>query len=282
MPIVTVRQLIEAGTHFGTRSSRWHPRMKPFIFGKRNQIHIIDLKQTTRALVEAHYFVAKLAKSNKSILFVGTKRQAKEVVRDAALSIGMPYVTERWLGGTLTNIETIRASIRRLEDIEAEMGAANYYREAKKHQARQAREQRRILRNLEGVRNMTKRPDALVVIDSGRELTAVREARRLDIPVIALLDTDCDPDLVNLPIPGNDDGIRSIQTVMKVILDGWAKGKSEQVSRVEPGGEGDAKAAPEAPAGGDTPPVSDSTAPASAAPAAAEAAPAGPEATSGA
>jgi small subunit ribosomal protein S2 len=233
MAIITVKQLIEAGVHFGTKSSRWHPKMKPFIFGKRNGIHIIDLKQTAQALIQAYYFSAKLSKANKSILLVGTKRQAKEVIRDAARSLGMPFVTERWLGGTLTNLETIRMSIRRLDDIEAEIARPDYHRESKKVQSRHTRERRRILRNLEGVRNMTKLPDAVFVVDPGREMTVVREARRLNIPVIGLLDTDCDPEQVNLPVPGNDDGIRSIQTVISVILEGWNKGKADQVTRSE-------------------------------------------------
>lgn len=242
MAIITVKQLIEAGVHFGTKSSRWHPKMEPYIFGKRNGIHIIDLKQTTRALIQAYYFVSSLAKANKSILLVGTKRQAKDVVRDAARSIGQPFVSERWLGGTLTNNETIRSSVRRLDEIEAEMARPDYLRLSKKEQARYARERRRILRNLEGVRNMTKLPDALFVVDPKSEETAVREARRLQIPVLALLDTDCDPDQVNLAIPGNDDGIRAIQMVIKVIIDGYNNGRAQQVSRQEP------TAAEEAPA----------------------------------
>lgn len=234
MAVVTIKQLIESGVHFGTKSSRWHPKMGPYIFGKRSGIHIIDLKQTAKSLIETYYFVSQLAKANKTILLVGTKRQAKDVVRDAARSIGMPYVSERWLGGTLTNNETIRSSVRRLDDIEAEMARPEYQRQSKKVQARWTRERRRILRNLEGVRNMTKLPDAIFVVDPKSEETAVREARRLDIPVIGLLDTDCDPEAVNLPIPGNDDGIRAIQTVVKVIIDGYNNGRGEQVTVAAP------------------------------------------------
>jgi len=230
MAIVNVKELLEAGVHYGTAASMWHPRMKPFIYGKRNSIHIIDVRQTVRGLIEAYYYAVKLGKANKTLLFVGTKRQAKDVVREAARSAGMPYVTERWLGGTLTNFETIRASIRRLEDIEREMNQPEYIRQSKKIQSRHMREKRRVLRNLEGVRNMTKQPDALFVVDPNKEMSAVREAQRLNIPIIGLVDTDCDPDLVNLPIPGNDDGIRSIQAVVKVVLDGLAKGRAEQVS----------------------------------------------------
>ena len=165
MAITTIKELIEAGVHYGTRASKWHPRMKPFIFGKRKDVHIIDLRETARGLVQAHHFAVQLARQNKSMLFVSTKRQAREVLRDAARSVGMPYVCERWLGGTLTNNETIRMSIRRLDKIEEEMAKPEYYREGKKQQARYARERRRILRNLEGVRNMAKLPEAMVVID---------------------------------------------------------------------------------------------------------------------
>ena len=231
MAIVTIKDLIEAGVHYGTKASMWHPRMKQYIFGKRKDVYIIDLKETAKALINAHHYVAKLARGNKQVLFVGTKRQAKEVVRDAARSVGMPFICERWLGGTLTNNETIRSSIRRLDTIEEEMARPDYSRASKKAQARYARERRRILRNLEGVRTMTKLPDALFVVDPGKETTAVREARRLNIPVIALIDTDTDPDQVNLPIPGNDDGIRSIQAVVRVLIEGIKAGRSQQTTR---------------------------------------------------
>jgi len=233
MPIVTIKGLMEAGVHYGTKSSLWHPGMRPYIFAKRNGVHIIDLKATAKALIQAHYFFKKLAKANKSVLFVGTKRQSKDVTRESARSVGMPYVVERWLGGTMTNLETIRSSIRRLEEIEKEMAEPDYFRRPKKVQARHGRQRRRIVRNLEGVRNMTKLPDALFVIDARKEMTAIREARRLDIPVVALLDTDCDPGQVNLPIPGNDDGIRSIQLVMGVILDALRQGRQAQIQRKE-------------------------------------------------
>ena len=230
MAIVNVKELLEAGVHFGTSASMWHPKMKPFIYGKRNSIHIIDIKQTVRGLIQAYYYAAKLGKANKTIVFVGTKRQAKEVIREAARAIGMPYVAERWLGGTLTNFEQIRLSIRRLDEIEKQMARPDYVRESKKVQARQARERRRILRNLEGVRTMNKMPDAIFIVDPKKELSAVHEAQRLGIPIIGLVDSDTDPEMVNLPIPGNDDGIRAIQAVVKVLVEGYQKGRSEQVS----------------------------------------------------
>jgi len=230
MAIVALKDLLDAGVHFGTAAKLWHPRMKPFIFGKKNGVHILDIRETVKGLILAHHYAAQLTRAGKTVLFVGTKRQARDVVRDAARSVGMPFVVERWLGGTLTNFETIRLSIRRLDAIEQEVNSPEYFRQPKKVQARHARERRRILRNLEGVRNMTRLPDALFVIDPRKELSAVREAQRLGLPIIGLVDTDTDPDLVNLPIPGNDDGIRAIQAVIKVFIDGLAKGRGEQNS----------------------------------------------------
>ena len=231
MAITTAKDLLESGVHFGTNSSLWHPRNAPNIFGKRGGIHIIDIKATAKGLIQAYYYAAKLAKANKTILFVGTKRQAKDCVRESARAVGMPFVAERWLGGTLTNFETIRSSIRRLDSIETQMAKHEYIRESKKVQSRDARERRRIMRNLEGVRTMSKLPDAVFMIDPKHEITAVKEATRMGIPIIGLVDSDTDPAMVNLAIPGNDDGIRSIQVVLKVIIDGINKGRSDTVTR---------------------------------------------------
>lgn len=268
MAIITVQELIEAGAHYGTKSSMWHPKMAPYIFGTRNKVHIIDLRETARALIQTYYYAAKLAKANKTILFVGTKRQAKDVLRDAARAVGMPFVTERWLGGLLTNNETIRSSIKRLDAIEEEMADPGYSRLSKKKQARDTRERRRVLRNLEGVRMMGKLPDALFVIDPAKENSAVREAKRIGIPVIGLLDTDCNPQHINLPIPANDDGIRSIQSVVKVLLDGIRHGRSQQVDVAErPEGEAAAagqttgEAAPSAPSAAAEQPAAEAAAP---------------------
>jgi len=233
MAIVTLKELLDSGIHFGTASSLWNPRMAPYLYGKRGGIHIVDIRQTARQLIHAHYYVAKMAKANKTLLFVGTKRQARDVVRDAAKAAGMPYVAERWLGGTLTNFETVRSSVRRLDDIESRMNTAEYMRQSKKVQARDGRERRRILRNLEGVRTMSKLPDAIFIVDPKHEETTVLEARRLGIPLIGLVDSDTDPTMVDLPIPGNDDGIRAIQLAIKVLVDGFARGRSEQVTKVE-------------------------------------------------
>jgi small subunit ribosomal protein S2 len=230
MAIVNAKDLIDAGVHFGTNASLWHPKNKPFIHGKRNAVHIVDVKATLKGLINAYYYVAKLAKANKTILFVGTKRQAKDVVRDSARAVGMPFVAERWLGGTLTNFDTVRSAIRRLDEIENRMARPEYMRESKKIQARDGRERRRILRNLEGVRTMSKMPDAMFVVDPKHEETAIAEAHRMGIPVIALVDTDTDPTQVSLAIPGNDDGIRAIQVVIKVLVDGINKGRADGVS----------------------------------------------------
>lgn len=236
MPIVDLQSLLASGIHFGSSTSLWHPRMAPYLYGTHRGIHIIDIRHTARQLVRAYYYAAKLGSENKVLLFVGTKRQAKDVIRDAARATGMPYVAERWLGGTLTNFETVRSSVRRLDAIEERINSAAYLRESKKIQARDLRERRRILRNLEGVRTMTRLPDALFVIDPQYEATAVHEARRLGIPIVALVDSDTDPTLVDLPIPGNDDGIRPIQLVVKVIVDGLQKGRSSQFTP-QPAGE---------------------------------------------
>ena len=202
---IVVKDLIDAGVHFGHRASRWNPKMKPYIYGKRNQIHIIDVKETVRGLLRASKFFHRVASSNGLILFVGTKRQASETIVEQCNRCGMPYVTERWLGGTLTNFRTIRSRLERLEEL---------------------RERKKIERNLSGIRHMTRLPEALLVVDPHREHIAVAEARKLGIKVVALLDTDCDPDLVDLPIPGNDDSMRSIELLLKRLADSISEGKA--------------------------------------------------------
>lgn len=231
MAIVKAKDLLDAGAQFGHSTSRWNPKMDPYILGKRNKIHIINLRETVKGVVAAHYFVRKVVAEGGQILFVGTKRQAQEVVVTHAKRCEMPYVAERWLGGTLTNFETIRTAIRRLDDIEARVAKPEYMRESKKIQARDGRERRRILRNLEGVRTLSKLPDVLFIIDPKHEMTAVKEAHRMGVPVVALVDTDTDPELVNLAIPGNDDGIRSIQAVVKVMVDGINKGRADSITK---------------------------------------------------
>jgi small subunit ribosomal protein S2 len=221
-----VKDLIDAGVHFGHRASRWNPKMKPYIYGKRNLIHIIDLKETVRGLLRATKFFQRIAASNGLILFVGTKRQAAETIVEECNRSLMPYVTERWLGGTLTNFRTIRSRLERLEELETILDGEQALSYSKKMIATLTRERRKIERNLQGIRTMSRLPEALMVVDPHREHIAVAEARKLGIKVVALLDTDCDPDLVDLPIPGNDDSMRSIELLVHRLCDAIIEGRS--------------------------------------------------------
>lgn len=225
-----VRQLVDSGIHFGHRVSRWNPKMSPYIFGKRNTIHIIDIRETVRGLLRAKKFIAQVVAKGEDVLFVGTKRQARLQVMQQATRAGMPYVIERWLGGTLTNFRTIRSRLQRLEELEkaeADGTAAQY---SKKMIASRSREVRKIKRNLEGIRTMGRLPGALVVIDVQREHNAVREAKKLGIPTICLIDTDSDPDFADIPIPGNDDAIRAIDTILVHLADAVEEGKKGRMS----------------------------------------------------
>jgi small subunit ribosomal protein S2 len=218
--------MLEAGIHFGHHCSRWNPKMKPYIYGKRNAIHIIDIRETLRGLLYAQQFISRTVAGGSDVLFVGTKRQARESVQESATRCGMHYVTERWLGGTLTNFRTIRARLKRLEELEELVGSPRWdtvY--SKKMQSTLSRELRKIQRNLSGIRNMTRLPGALVVVDVRKEINAVREAQSLGIPTVCLLDTDSDPDFASIPIPGNDDSMRSIQLVMAKLADAVDEGK---------------------------------------------------------
>ncbi len=225
MPLV-VKDLIEAGVHYGHRVSRWNPKMKPYIYGKRNLIHIIDLKETVRGLLRANKFFNRVASSNGLILFVGTKRQAADTLIEQCQRSGMPYVTERWLGGTLTNFRTIRSRLERLEELESTLDGEQALSYSKKMISTLTRERRKIERNLSGIRHMNRLPEALLVVDPRREHIAVAEARKLGIKVVALLDTDCDPDLIDLPIPGNDDSMRSIELVVSLLTDAIRDGRA--------------------------------------------------------
>jgi small subunit ribosomal protein S2 len=240
---LVVKDLIDAGVHFGHRASRWNPKMKPYIYGKRNLIHIIDLKETVRGLLRATKFFHRIAASNGLILFVGTKRQAAETIVEECNRCQMPYVTERWLGGTLTNFRTIRSRLERLEELETILDGEQALSYSKKMISTLTRERRKIERNLSGIRNMTRLPEALMVIDPHREHIAVAEARKLGIKVVALLDTDCDPDLVDLPIPGNDDSMRSIELVVRRLADAIVEGKAAAPLE-PPAREGEAAPAP--------------------------------------
>lgn len=214
-----VEELIESGVHFGHRSSRWNPKMRPYIFGRKNQIHIIDIRETVRGLLRAKKFIQQVAEGGSLVLFVGTKRQAGAVIEREAQRAGMPFVSERWLGGCLTNFRTIRSRMTRLEELEAIRGGDELQSYSKKMQSSLNREYRKMYRNLNGIRDMNRIPEAIVVVDPNKEKNAVREARSLGITTVALIDTDCDPDTVDLPIPGNDDGIRSIEVIIRHLAD---------------------------------------------------------------
>jgi len=209
-----VRQLIDAGIHFGHRASRWNPKMQPYIFGKRNTIHIIDIRETVKGLLRAKKFLSQVVSRGKDVLYVGTKRQAQHQVKHHAERVGMPYVTERWLGGALTNFRTIRSRLARLEELEAAEADGTALEYSKKMIATRTRELRKIKRNLDGIRKMDKLPGALIIIDVHREHISVREAKKLGIPTICLIDTDSDPDFADVPIPGNDDAIRAIDAIL--------------------------------------------------------------------
>ncbi|RMF25184.1 MAG: 30S ribosomal protein S2 [Deltaproteobacteria bacterium] len=245
MSQVTMKQLLEAGVHFGHQTSRWNPKMRPFIFGARNGIHIIDLQQTVTMFREACDFVRKVGASGGTILFVGTKKQAQEPIRAEAQRCGQLFVTTRWLGGTLTNFQTIRQSIDRLKRLE-EMLADEEAMAAlkKKERLMIQREVDKLHVNLEGIREMRKLPDAVFVIDPDREEIAVAEANRLGIPVVAVVDTNCDPDRIAYCIPGNDDAIRAIRLFCAAIADAFIEGRQEheeQLAAAKEGGDGGAE-----------------------------------------
>jgi small subunit ribosomal protein S2 len=221
-----MKELLEAGVHFGHQTRRWNPKMKPYIFGKRNGIYIIDLQKTLKLFNQVADFVHQLAVEGKRILFVGTKRQAQEAIAEEARRSGEFYVTNRWLGGTLTNFVTLRASIERLKEIEARLGDENSPL-TKKEKLRLEREREKMAKNLEGIREMEELPDALFVVDPKKEYIAVSEANKLGIPVIAIVDTNCDPELIDYPIPGNDDAIRAIRLFAARVADAYLTGSGK-------------------------------------------------------
>ena len=220
-----VKDLVEAGVHFGHRASRWNPKMRPYIYARRNLIHIIDVRETVRGLLRAKKYLAQVASQGSLVLFVGTKRQAAETIQREAERCGMPFVNDRWLGGTLTNFRTIRSRLTRLEELEALRASDELSTYSKKMQSALAREYRKMFRNLNGMRTMNRLPEAMVIIDPKKEKNAVREARKLGITTLALIDTDSDPDDVDLPIPGNDDSIRSIELIVQLLADSVLAGK---------------------------------------------------------
>jgi len=212
-------ELLEAGVHFGHQTKRWNPKMKPFIFEKRNAIYIINLGKTVEQLQEATDFLSSIAARNGKVLFVGCKKQAQEAIKEAASACNQFYVNQRWLGGTLTNLATIRKSIARMKYIEDLEKQTEYSKMGKQEIAAVKREGEKLKRNLEGIRDMQKLPDAIVVIDTTREAIAVAEAKRLGIPTVAIVDTNADPELINYPIAGNDDAIRAIRIVLQKLVD---------------------------------------------------------------
>jgi len=230
-PTVSMKELLEAGVHFGHQTKRWNPKMKDFIFGERNGIYIIDLQKTHRLLQDALQYAQDLAAQGKTILFVGTKRQAQEAVAEEAQRAGMPYVNERWLGGLLTNFVTIRKSLDRLRELESMSTDGRHERLTKKEVAQLEKERVKIEKNLKGIKGMKNVPDAIFVIDTRKESIAVQEARKLKIPVIGIVDTNCDPDEVDHVIPGNDDALRAIKLFAGRIADAVLAGRGIRESR---------------------------------------------------
>ncbi len=224
MAVVTMRQLLESGAHFGHQTKRWNPKMKRFIFTERNGIYIIDLTQTLGYIDRAYDFVKETVAHGGTIMFVGTKRQAQESIAEQAGRVGMPYVTERWLGGMLTNFQTVYKRLQRLKELELIEATGGQTVLTKKEALVLSRERIKLQRTLGGIREMTRTPSAIWIVDTNKEHLAVNEARKLGIPVVAILDTNCDPDVVDYKIPGNDDAIRSIQVLTRVIADAVAEG----------------------------------------------------------
>ncbi len=238
-----MKDLLEAGVHFGHQTKRWNPKMKEYIFGERNGIYILDLNKTVKLFREAEDFVTNLAADAKTVLFVGTKRQAQDVIAEEAQRSGMYFVNQRWLGGLLTNFSTIQRSLGRLRDIEAMATDGRYDTLSKKEIARNEKEKRKLLKNLEGIRHMSRLPDAVFVVDTRKEKIAVDEARKLKIPVIGIVDTNCDPDQVDYIIPGNDDALRSVKLFVSRIADAVISGRGERESAMAEQAASDAEAA---------------------------------------
>lgn len=251
MVTISMKELLEAGVHFGHQTHRWNPKMKEFIFGERNGIHIIDLQKTQRYFRDAINFVTEAASQGKKFLFVGTKRQAQDAVAEEAQRCGQFYVNQRWLGGLLTNFQTIRKSIDRLHELERMRVDGSHARLPKKEVIRLERKREALEKNFAGIKNMTQLPDVLVVIDTDKEETAVREARRLNIPIVAIVDTNCDPDGITYLIPGNDDALRAVRLFVSKIADAIIAGQqmaakeAEQAAPAESAAQPMASATPE-------------------------------------
>jgi len=230
---ISIKQLLDAGVHFGHQTGRWNPKMKPFIFGERNGVHIIDLQKTLNFFKVAIEFTTTLAAQGKTVLFVGTKSQARETIEEEARRCGMYWITNRWLGGLLTNFATVKNSIKRYRDLETMRDNGFYEKLSKKEVARLERERKKLEKNLRGIRDIDRCPDALFIVDSGQESIAVQEAAKLNIPIIAVVDTNSDPDLIDYVIPGNDDALRSVKLFAETVADAILAGRSVYTARVE-------------------------------------------------
>jgi small subunit ribosomal protein S2 len=224
-PVVTMKQLLEAGVHFGHQTRRWNPKMKRFIYGERNGIYIIDLQQTLQRIETAYSFVRDLSAEGGTVLFIGTKKQAQDPIRDAAVGCGMPFINERWLGGMLTNFSTISGRVKKMQEYQRMRAVGDFEAMPKKEALMVSRELDKLERNLGGIRDMQKLPDAVFVIDTKKEHIAVVEANKLKIPVVAVVDTNCDPDVIDFVIPGNDDAIRSGTLMCRIISDAVKEGQ---------------------------------------------------------
>jgi small subunit ribosomal protein S2 len=251
--VVTMKQLLEAGVHFGHHTRRWNPKMKPYIFTERNGIYIIDLQKTLRMVEEAYKAMRDLAATGGKILFVGTKKQAQETIAEEATRADMPYVNQRWLGGMLTNFATIRQRIARLEELEQMEKSGVLARLPKKEVSRLQAEKAKLEKNVGGIRKMKQLPVGMYVVDPRKEHIAVTEARRLKIPIIGIVDTNCDPDEIDYIIPGNDDAIRAVKLITSRMADAIIEGRQGvQMEGAEPAEEGSGEAAPEAAEEADT------------------------------
>ncbi|MSV35326.1 MAG: 30S ribosomal protein S2 [Bryobacterales bacterium] len=225
MPSISMKELLEAGVHFGHQTKRWNPKMKEYIFGERNGIYIVDLQKTLKLFKDAMRYVGEMAAQGKTVLFVGTKRQAQEAIAEEATRAGQYYVNQRWLGGLLTNLVTVQKSIKRLKELDAMAAEGSWDGRAKKEIIRLERERKHLNQNLSGIKDMNGLPDLLFVIDSNKEAIAVEEARKLGIPVVAVVDTNCDPEKVDYVIPGNDDALRAIRLFTTKIADAVVEGR---------------------------------------------------------
>ena len=232
MAVISMKQLLEAGVHFGHQTRRWNPKMAPYIFTERNGIYIIDLQKTVKKVDEAYDFLRSVAEEGKSILFVGTKKQAQEAVKDEALKSGMFYVNERWLGGMMTNFATIRKSINRLKELEAMEEDGTFEVLSKKEVLALKREQEKLEKSLGGIKDMEELPGALFIVDPRKERIAVAEAKKLNIPIVAIVDTNCDPDEIDYVIPGNDDAIRAVKLLTSRMADAVIEGRQGEAGEV--------------------------------------------------